>query len=271
MLTITTNSTVQTITPELAAEWLAHPANKNRRVSATAVGEYARAMSQNRWQLNGEAIKLGVDGRCIDGQHRLKACIKSGCSFRSYVTVGLNPDVFDTIDAGRKRTAADALGMDGVKNTAAVAAAIKCISAYRAGLWHFTNMKLSADEIRLFVAAEPAIESSVAFTQNAREIIAPSLAGALHFLFAEKDQVGADQFFADLTLGANLSPTDPVFAFRERLIKDRMSKANLQKEELFAMGIRAWRRRRSNSGPTRLLKGSIVVKEGDKRKFPEIV
>lgn len=263
-------TTEQIITPEMAKAWLEHNTN-NRKLTLRLVLEYARAMQENRWMVNGETIKIARDGRLVDGQHRLQACVKAGVAFTAIVVTGVEFDTFDTIDKGRKRTTGDDLGMDGIRNSAAVAAAVKWVTAYRTGAWHINNVTMSSDETRLFVAANPDIEDSVARSQNCRDLLYPSLGGALHYLFAEKASIiEADAFMSDLANGANLAANDPVFVLREKLIKDRMTKAKLPKAEVFSMCIRAWARRRSKSSVT-LLRGSIVMKEGDKKKFPQIV
>lgn len=66
---------VETITPELAADLLSRNM-KNRPVSQQRVRKYMAAMVAGKWLLNGEAIKISIDGRLIDGQHRLKAIIQ---------------------------------------------------------------------------------------------------------------------------------------------------------------------------------------------------
>lgn len=264
---VSTNKMV--ITPEIAAKWL-HSNEKNRVKSQSVVREYARAMKESRWRLNGETIKLSPDGRLIDGQHRLQACVDSQCAFESYVVTGVDPDAFDTVDIGKKRSAGDIIGIDGVKNATSTASAVKWICAIREGLWHIGSIRMPADETRLFLAAEPGVEASVQAIMVSRSIIAPGMAGALHYLFSEKDEDAADKFFNDLGRGTNLAQGDAVLLLREKLIKERMNKTRLPQPEIAALCIRAWARRRGDNDRTTVLKGSILGHDG-KRRLPSII
>lgn len=257
---------VMTITPAMAEEWLARQ-GKQRPFSHKTVADYARAMVEGRWRLNGEAIQISRDDRPLNGQHRFRACIAAGVSFQSVVVTGLDPDVFDTIDTGRKRRASDVLAVEGYTNTAALAGAVRWLTAYRNGVWSISNIRLAPDEIRLFLAAEPTLEDSVRVASLAKKILAPSPGTALHYMFCEKDRDAANTFFRDLADGSGLSPTDPVWVVRERLIKDKLEKSKLDVEELFHMTLKAWNRRRSNQTAT-IAKGSI--RDGSKKTYPKV-
>lgn len=258
-----------TITPDLASSWLSKQGVKQRRVSPATVADYARAMAEGRWCLNGEAIKISRHDSPLDGQHRLRACVASGCSFQSFVVFGLDPETFDRMDIGRKRTAADILGIEGYSNVVALAGAVRWVMTYRTKSWTITNIRMSTDEVRQFLVAEPGLEKSVSIAQAAKSILAPSPAGALHYLFAEKDASAADLFFKDLAEGSGLVSTDPVWVLRERLIKDRLQKSRLVKEDIFLMCIKAWLRRRSNDTAV-IAKGSISRSDGTKKSYPKI-
>ncbi len=240
----------QIITPDVAAQWLRNNPS-NRAISRSLVKEYARAMTENRWRTNGETIKISAHGQLIDGQHRLMACVQANRSFESYVVIGLDNDTFDTVDIGKKRTAGDIIGM------------------LRSGQFNMSNVKMSADEVRLYLAAEPGIDESVGQTLGVRHIMAPGLAGALHHMFKEKDRNAADLFFLDIATGSNLVPGDAVLMLRERLLKDKMSKLRISKTEIAALCIRAWNHRRLGGTKTQNLKGSIAMANGE-RIFPEI-
>lgn len=271
MLNQTENAGIilQTITPETAASWLKIN-TRNRRVSADLVNGYARAMQEGRWDTNGETIKISDRGRLLDGQHRLLACVKAQCNFRSYVIFGVNDDMFATIDVGKKRTAGDIIGLDDIKNADTVAAAVRWVVLLRSGSFKKANVKMAADEIRLFLMGEPDIETSAAEARKAHTVVAPAIAGALHYLFSIKDRETADAFMRDLAMGSNLIPGDPILVLRERLIRDKISKARLPQEEIMALCIRAWNRRRQRTTGTVVLKGATLGPDG-KRSYPEIL
>jgi hypothetical protein len=75
------------ITPALAESWLTK--NKfNRRISTATVNKYAADMKSGRWNLTHQGIAFAYSGELVDGQHRLKAIIKSCTPVRMMVTWG---------------------------------------------------------------------------------------------------------------------------------------------------------------------------------------
>ena len=99
---------------------------KNRKISNRAVDLFAAEMKRGEWHCNGESIKFDSKGRFIDGQHRLKAVIKSNTTQEFVVVRNLSPDdsTFATINARRKRTATAVLAMEGTPNSHALASII---------------------------------------------------------------------------------------------------------------------------------------------------
>src|SRR3954469_22575211 len=88
---------IETITPEKAAKWLAHnPANRN--LADARFGAFAAAVLRNEWRLHGESIKFDLNGDLLDGQHRLAAVVKSGVTIQSVVVRGVPRDDQKTID-----------------------------------------------------------------------------------------------------------------------------------------------------------------------------
>lgn len=115
------------VTPEMAAEWLTRNTS-NRRLIKAHVESLALVLSRREWSLNGETIKFANDGRLLDGQHRLHACVKSGVGFRTWVAYGVESSAFDTIDTNiRTRRTSDILGLHGKENATHLAAAVKVL------------------------------------------------------------------------------------------------------------------------------------------------
>lgn len=266
---VRTNTTLKIITPTQAQILLNGNHNKQRSLNHALVSEYARAMLQNRWRINGETIKVASNGDLIDGQHRLRACVQADVSFESYIITGLDADTFDTIDTGRKRSAGDIIGIDGCRNPVAVAAAIRLVAFLRSGYAAKSAFKMGADEIRLFLASEPSIEQSIARNFHVKSILQPAVAGALHFLFSKKSVDEADKFFDDLGAGASLLDGDPVLVLRERLIRIRLMKDRYPLEEIVSLCIRAWNWRRNSTEKMKMIKGMIIGSDG-KRRVPDI-
>lgn len=106
---------VETITPELAADLLSRNM-QNRPISQQRVRKYMAAMLAGKWLCNGEAIKISIDGKLLDGQHRLTSIIQANRAIKMMVVRGLNNDVIPTLDTGKVRTAGDVLAITGGVN-----------------------------------------------------------------------------------------------------------------------------------------------------------
>ena len=95
---------------------LATNVEHQRNVTNTHVVHLAQQMEKGQWQLNGEGIIFDLKGRLIDGQHRLTGLVRAASkSIRAYCVFGVSDEaeVFDSIDAGVGRQAADTLAMNG--------------------------------------------------------------------------------------------------------------------------------------------------------------
>jgi len=133
---------VETITPEVAEEYLKkNLTGRNRNLSQSTVASYAATMKRGEWKLNGESIKFDTDGVLTDGQHRLEAVKKSGCTIQALVVREVSPEAFATYDCGRSRTAGQIIGMQGIQNYNAVAVIVNSLYALRTNKMSFDNTK----------------------------------------------------------------------------------------------------------------------------------
>lgn len=106
-------SEVETITPATAQRYLLKNSPRNRPLRSSRVAELSRDILRGDWRLSHQPIAFDTDGNLIDGQHRLNAIIQTGISLQVMVTRGVDPESFDVIDRGLKRSAGDVLGIHG--------------------------------------------------------------------------------------------------------------------------------------------------------------
>lgn len=101
----TMTMTWEPITPEYAKALL-KTVQGNRRISHSVVDAYAEDMRNGKWDSQtGTAISIDEDGILRDGQHRLSAIVKSGCTIRMWVCRGVNAN--SIYDFNRKRSLRD--------------------------------------------------------------------------------------------------------------------------------------------------------------------
>lgn len=234
---------IMQVTPELAKLWLSQN-DRNRNVTPKVVGDYARQMTTGKWRMNGEAIKRSTTNQLLDGQQRLLALIQADVTLEMLVVEGLDPEVQDTMDGGRKRTAADALSMDGVAN-ASIAAAV----SRRAWMWDRGNLRFasaaspSVTEVKETLTKYPHIHRSAELGSRIAMSYRPSrgaVTGMAHHLFVQLDQDLTAEFFAQLATGAGLDGGHPVLALRTRLANDKFGSKRVPFHQGLAFFIRAW-------------------------------
>jgi hypothetical protein len=215
-------ATVETVTPQRAAEWLVKNTH-NRPEKPGAIRRYVLDMVAGQWDLNGESIKFNGDGRLLDGQNRLRACIEAGTSFRTVVVRGATGQ--ETIDMGVPRRLADILKLQGEVSVIDLAAAVT-------RLWNFERDPLDTSRgfsptihVALsFLADHPGLRESIGPASVVRKAVGlrGSVGAAMHYITTSLDAEDAEMFWAKLSSGADLGIEDPIFHLRNTLLADRL-------------------------------------------------
>ena len=114
------------IDPTLAADWLIHNFEKNRKKKGRSIEKVASDIVADQWEPDtGETIKFCDDNEhLIDGQNRLEAIVLAGRPILTAVIFGLPLHAAQVFDQGVQRSAKDAAdiaGLDVSKRTIEVA------------------------------------------------------------------------------------------------------------------------------------------------------
>ncbi|MCC6392617.1 MAG: hypothetical protein IT167_18600 [Bryobacterales bacterium] len=259
------------VTPELARQWLEKNVHNNRPLTDSLVIRYGVDMLEGRWQYNGDAIRFDTDGRLIDGQHRLHACIEAKLSFDTDVLFGLAPETIRTIDIGKSRTAGNIAHVEGAHNASCACAVAGLIVLHRRhGIQYMTDPRCQPTKPQVVEAAQslPALDAAVAQAKLlGKKIAPPRLVGFCYYEFAAQNRDLAQRFYLELAHGLKLSPDNPVYHLRERLLADRQAKAKLPQLEIVALFFKAWMYYREN----RPLRKLFWKSDGPApEKFPDI-
>ena len=119
------DATFMDVTPVMAERWM-QKNQHNRSFSKHVASKYVDDIRSGSFQgLNGDTIKLSVDGLLLDGQHRLSAIIQTQTTVRTLVVSGVQLAAQSTMDKGRKRSAASTLALAGEKNSGPLSALIR--------------------------------------------------------------------------------------------------------------------------------------------------
>lgn len=230
--------------PVLAELLLTHnPGNRSlRNVNLTRIEEDIRG---GRWEVNGESVKVSLDGQLNDGQHRCTGVVNTGMSIRTVITFGLDRKSRLTVDQGANRSAGDYLGMEGIayaNNAAAVAGMIWQI-ANHGGIFAGGVFRPTKSQVQETFYQHPKIKDSILAVpyKGARLVGGVSTLAFCHYMFALKNRKAADAFVAQLVNGDELKRSDVLYVARAKLMGDN----RLRPAEKIEVIFRAWNAVRS--------------------------
>jgi hypothetical protein len=274
---------IETITPDLARVYLA-ASGGNRPITPKKLADYRRDMEAGRWSFNGEPIIFGWDGKLKDGHHRLESCIGGDVSFIALVVRGIPPEVMATINTGRSRTLADALGIFSYSESQILAAAIGHAMRYDLMLEHDGRHLPGKSGSRAEEMEYLNDPTRHALFENAMSCVVPVKALLpcvpnhmvfLHFIassHSEAPQTKIDEFVLRVADPAGLDPDEGPAVLRKWFLSQQAASAFKKAHSTvqLAYGVRAmnyWLR----DERTKLLRWKPGRKTAGKEGFPRII
>lgn len=247
------STTVETITPDIAAEYLANNTH-NRKLKERHISTLAKAMTDGAWQFNGDSIRFDTNGTMIDGQHRCEAVIRSGVAIKTLVVRGLDSESFHTIDTNKTRSGADVLHIDGsICNTAVLAGALRLViySNELSPAWIGTttgrNKAITNQDILDANSRHPGVTNSVISTSTSdrkycRRIMSPSVCAFAHYWLSNIDADDAETFFDWIEYCDGLSRSHPANLLRTKLSEISVLGSKNEKTRRLSLALifRAW-------------------------------
>ena len=106
-----TTTQIETITPQIAAEYLTHNVANNRTLRRELVEMLACDMANGAFKCTHQGIAFDDKGNLIDGQHRLNAVLLAQVPVQMMVTRGLQTDAINIIDKGAARSLHDTMAI----------------------------------------------------------------------------------------------------------------------------------------------------------------
>ena len=122
----TTEIVIRSFSPELAQKMVDTYSRPNRTVRTPRVKKYQTAMESDLWQL-ANTIHFDVEGFLCDGQHRMRAVVKSGKTVPFLVQFGTTQAQLNTLDEGASRSSKDVAAVRGVDLRGSVISALSYI------------------------------------------------------------------------------------------------------------------------------------------------
>jgi hypothetical protein len=237
------------ITPELAEFYLRETNNGNRNLSQSVVNRYAQDMSSGLWRNpTGEPLIWDSNGRLQQGQHRLAAVAQSKTPIRFLVITGADPGDFQVLDQGKKRSAADILGMAGFQNTtncAATARLSMMLEYYRDKPWANLPEVTQQRVVEFAKAHKSTIEWANAHGRRARRnALVPEVQfGAVAFYVAQHSAELNDweTFSSRVCSGEMLREGDPEHSLRRWTVNRNLKlSGSTSSQAAVAVITKAW-------------------------------
>lgn len=199
------------VDPGLAAHWLQNNF-RNRPLSEDVVSAYARDMINGVWMPTHQGIAFNDRDELIDGQHRLRAVIKSGKTVRMMVTFNLPAAIegaemttMDAVDRGRTRSVADQLKIQhGMKHGSVIAA---CCQTLGGLCFQERTRRLSVGQtLDIYRAFQPAVDFVIAGRSKSPGLRMTGVLAGFAFALAALDgpqMKAVMQAYGDLVAGNN--------------------------------------------------------------------
>lgn len=121
---------IETITPNDAAELLKTNLPNNRPIAKNNLQKYADEMKSGDWAVTGDPIRISDKGYLIDGQHRLIAVTRTGLAMEFVVVRGVPHESFVALDQGKMRSLSDVLHTLGYERSRDLAKALNEANFY---------------------------------------------------------------------------------------------------------------------------------------------
>ncbi|WP_182050512.1 hypothetical protein [Changpingibacter yushuensis] len=239
------------MTPEVADVWLREFNNHNRPLSAPVVKTLASTIENGEWKLTHQGIAIDKDINLIDGQHRLAAIVSSDTTIPIMITWGVDPDVFDVIDTGRRRSGTDALALSefSFPNQNLVASVTKLLTirrtrtleSFSTSAIHLTNAQLLS---RLRELNLEVMEASVPIGQRFHLLGATSVGAFTYDALCAGAPVNVicDEFLTPVAKRVGLrSQSDPRYALSSYIDRSKNRRNNDRtRADVYATMCKAW-------------------------------
>jgi hypothetical protein len=238
---------VMTITPEMAEIMMERNVDEewhNRPESPKGLRRYVAGMKAG-WKLTGETIIFSKSGRLVNGQHRLIACINSGCSFQCIVVFGIDDDAFKFMDSGITRTAGHIFAIEDIPNATNIAAASRLLYGYkRSTSWDGRSPDVENDTLLEFYRDHTRLQDALtpARVLYAERLIPHRWGTFCFYICAEKSRDEAADFFEKVGTGIGLTnKSSPAYLIRKRLLENaRSTSDSLSETYIGAYLVQAW-------------------------------
>jgi hypothetical protein len=240
----------------------------NRHIKAKKLDVLVSALLESKFLINGDTICFDINGRLVDGQHRLKAVIETGEEFMAVIVEGLSTNAMEVIDRVSPRRLRDALTMDGYSGSTILEGGINLVLSldhlWKNDLLTFNKIITVQDGMEWFKNNRD-IEVFSSPNGWIRTYYKTNFYCGLGFLFRQNNAETAREFFRILEEG-HPEKDHPIQVLQDDIMETRKGTDRYQRMELLANSILAFNALNADE-----LKGWTSTSLFSRDRFPKII
>ena len=244
---------IETITPQVAEEYLTHN-TRNRKIVAAHVDAIARDIRAGNWMMNAQPICFARDGRLLNGQHRLSAVMQAGEAIEVPVMRGLPEEAYATYDIHAKRGPQLGAAFDNFGDKPLVAAAAVLLWKHELKPTGVRNAKPTPAEVMKIVEQHPRLLEMRTFGRKMIEFGRGSVLAYAAYCIERDDPELGRIFLERFETGADLPRGHLILELRKRM--QIMRRERTSQEEQLKELLGAWARFKENPDLERLKRAS---------------
>ena len=231
---------IESVTPQMAKDWLLTRVSRLHRLSPSLLNAYARDLKTDCWRLNGSPLIFSRDGKLLDGQLRLHACVTAQRPFRTLIVEGIDPEAALTIDEVRGRSLSSVLSIRREQHGSCLGTALGLLYQYYFNQRDVGRHRPSVQELLHVLEQRPELRNQIATVHSRRNILAPSVACVVYHLGCRVDPVLTHRFFEELADDSEVSPQRPAACLRHALANRDRQLTGPPRTWMMAVAIKAW-------------------------------
>lgn len=228
------------ITPQIAT-WILQLNKHNRHFYPTYAAKLKGALERGEWQETGEPIIISKEGILNDGQHRLSAIAESGISAVCDVRFGIERAAFLATGTGKKRSAADVMGILNYNNANSLASTARYIYHYENSIGDYSKSITNAQVLEV-IKRHPLIEEVVSRVSGSKfKPLRIACIIAIMVLAAEQSDLGAlERFLHTAETGLTTNPDDPARKLHMKLVDISLARGQTYAIDYMILAAKAW-------------------------------
>jgi hypothetical protein len=226
----------------------------NRPVKQKTLDGMVRAMRAGKFPFCADPVRLNEKGELEDGEHRMRAIIKSGTTQEMLIAWGLPSENRKHYDSGTARSASDQvkLGLK-VPNSPAMTSAANLLIRWEGGLVTNTIKPTIAEQFEYVEKHLEVLQRAVRHQTAVREGtgVATSATAACYVRFHRLNPAEAEWFMARLADGEQVKKGQPLHTLRQALITRHKVEKWTQMQQVYAY-VRGWNGERNGDSMAKL-------------------